>query len=134
MSSQLRLEVSTRYGLTMKVGVYRVENWQGAGPYNSALVGLRAMHESHGGNRPQPKDDGIALSLNVEHCGFGNRQDLDWWFQGFKRDLYRHKFNIAFYAVESELVRYGRRQLMFERGDLLPLERLPIIRNGKVLK
>lgn len=74
------------------------------------------------------------MSLNVEHCGFGSRADLDWWFQGYKRVLYRHGFNIAFYAVESDLVRYGRRQLMFERGDLLPHERFPMIRNGKILK
>jgi len=58
---------------------------------------------------------------------------LDWWFQGYKRVLYRYKFNVAFYHVAPSLVRYGRSQLMFERGDLLPSERFPIIRNGKVL-
>lgn len=118
----------------MYVGVYRVENWKGAGPYDSNHLGLHAMHEDHSGNRPHPMDDGIAQPLKVEHCGFGAREDLDWWFQGYKRVLYRHRFNIAIYLISSELVRYGGRQLMFERGDALPVERLPIIRNGKVLR
>lgn len=116
-----------------KVGVYRVENWRGAGPYNEAHTGLRAMHDAHSGNRPHPCDDGIARPLTTEYCGFGSREDLDWWFQGYKRVLYQYSFNIAFYTVAANLVRYGHRQLMFERGDLLPSERFPIVRNGKVL-
>lgn len=116
----------------MKVGVYRVENWHGAGPYNSELLGLQNMHEKHSGTRPHPTDDGIVSPLKVEHCGFRNRGELDWWFEGHKRALYRHGFNIALYHVESALVRHGGRQLMFERGDLLPIERFPVIRNGLV--
>ena len=81
-----------------------------------------------------PWDDGIAQPLNVEHCGFGDREALDWWFQGYKRVLYQYRFNIAVYVIASDLIRYGHRQVMFERGDLLPDERLPIIRNGKVLR
>jgi hypothetical protein len=70
---------------------------------------------------------------NGEVCGFGSREDLDWWFQSYKRDLYRAGFNIARYAVPGNLIRYGGHQLVFERGDLLPVERFPMIRNG-VLK
>jgi hypothetical protein len=116
------------------VGVYRVENWHGAGPYNESHTGLHAMHEAHTGNRPHPTDDGIACPLTTEHCGFSTRADLDWWFRGYKRVLHEYKFNIAFYLVKPQLIRYGHRQIMFERGDLLPVERYPIIRNGKVLR
>lgn len=117
----------------MQVAVYRVENWQGAGPYNFKHTGLWGMHTAHS-NRPLPWDDGIAKPLTVEHCGFGDREELDWWFQGYKRVLYQHRFNIAVYLIASNLIRYGNRQVMFERGDSLPVERLPIIRNGKVLR
>lgn len=67
-----------------------------------------------------------------EVCGFGSREDLDYWFQGYKYDLYRARFNIARYLVPGELIRYGGRQLVFERGDLLPIERYPMIRRGKL--
>lgn len=92
------------------------------------------MHEDHGGNRPHPMDDGIAQPLTVEHCGFKDRGDLDWWFQGYKRVLYQYRFNIAIYLIASDLIRYGNKQLMFERGDSLPVERHPIVRNRKVLR
>lgn len=92
------------------------------------------MHTAHTGSRPLPWDDGLTDPLETEHCGFGTREELDWWFQGYKRVLYQYKFNIAFYLVASELIRYGHRQVIFERGDLYPHERFPIIRNGEVLR
>lgn len=110
----------------------RVETWKGAGPYGSSNGGLLHMHAEHYGNRPEPKDDGILVLQHGELCGFGDRGDLDWWFTGFKYDLYQQGFNIARYLVPGELIRYGGHQLVFERGDLLPVERFPIIRNGKL--
>jgi len=97
-------------------------------------TGLWDMHNAHSGCRPLPWDDGIACPLETEHCGFSTREQLDWWFRGYKRVLYEYKFNIAFYLVASQLIRYGHRQIMFERGDLLPVERYPIVRNGEVLR
>lgn len=88
------------------------------------------MHAKHFGNRPEPQDDGILARISGEVCGFGDRADLDWWFKGFKYDLYRAGFNIARYCVPEELIRYGKRQLVFERADYLPVERYPMIRNG----
>jgi hypothetical protein len=90
------------------------------------------MHAAHYGSRPEPSDDGILVLQSGEVCGFGNRDDLDWWFAGYKYDLYRARFNIARYLVPGELIRYGGRQLVFERGDLLPVERYPMIRNGLI--
>lgn len=72
------------------------------------------------------------MLLDTEVCGFGSREDLDWWFQGYKRLLYREGFNVARYAVAAHLIRYGGRQLVFERGDSVPAERFPMIRGGKV--
>lgn len=92
------------------------------------------MHREHMGNRPTPHKDGIHRLLRKEHCGFQDREQLDWWFQGHKRALDRERFNIALYAVPSTLVRYGERQLVFERGDLIPVERMPVVRQGKVYR
>ena len=112
--------------------VYRAETWKGAGPYGSEYRNLLPMHVKHYGVRPQPSEDGILALKGTEVCGFGNREDLDWWFAGYKYDLYRARFNVARYLVPGELIRYGGRQLVFERGDLLPIERYPMIRNGKL--
>jgi hypothetical protein len=114
------------------VSVYKVETWQGAGPYDAKYITLERMHDAHAGTRPMPSDDGIPRLLSSEVCGFGSREDLDEWFKGFKRALYAEGFNIARYAVPSHLIRYGRTQLVFERKSLVPTTRLPIIRGGKV--
>jgi hypothetical protein len=90
------------------------------------------MHAKHYGIRPEPSEDGILGLQNGEVCGFGDRADLDWWFKGFKYDLYRAGFNIARYVLPGNLIRYGNRQLVFERGDLFPVERYPVIRNGLI--
>ena len=118
----------------VKVSIYRVETWQGDGPYGSHHGGLLPMHAKHFGNRPEPLNDGILALKRGEVCGFGDRADLDWWFKGFKYDLYRAGFNIARYAVPGNLIRYGGRQLVFEREDYLPVERSPVIRNGLIKK
>lgn len=72
------------------------------------------------------------MLLDTEVCGFGSREDLDWWFRGYKRILYRERFNVALYTVRPDLIRYGGHQLVFERGNLLPAERFPMLWNGKV--
>ena len=116
------------------VSVYKVETWQGAGPYNAKYVTLERMHDAHERTRPKPSADGIPRLLSSEVCGFATREELDEWFRGFKRALYAEGFNIARYAVPSHLVRYGRTQLVFERKDLIPTSRFPMIRNGKVIR
>lgn len=116
----------------MKVLVHRVETWSGAGPYQDHYTELHKMHQEHTGTRPVPQRDGIHKIRGSEHCGFPDRESLDWWFTGYKRALEREDFNIALYLVACELIRYGKHQVVFERGDLLPVERLPIVRSGKV--
>lgn len=118
----------------MKVSIYRIENWRGAGPYNYRLTELNKMHEEHRGNRPHPRDDGIAGLKRKEHCGFGSLEDLKWWFRGYLRALSLMGFNIAVYKVPLDRIRYGNRQLVFERGDLLPFEHLPVLQRGKIHK
>lgn len=119
----------------VKTSIYRVEDWKGAGPYDSHKHrGLHQMNTEHKGNRPSPAADGIARLLSSEVCGFQDREALDWWFQNHKRSLYQHGFNIAVYVVASHLIRYGQRQLVFERKGLVPVDRLPMIRGGKVIR
>lgn len=91
------------------------------------------MHDEHKGNRPTPYGDGLPKLLKVEHCGFPDMETLEWWFRGHKRALTKAGFNVAVYLVPPRLIRYGEKQLLFERGDLVPVERLPLVRNGKVM-
>lgn len=118
--------------MTSGVSIYRVENWRGAGPYNHKFTELRRMHDAHHINRPHPNEDGIAKLVKREYCGFGSREDLEWWFRGHKRSLDLTGFNIAVYKVALNKIRFGHRQLVFARGDLLPFEHLPILRNGRI--
>ena len=92
------------------------------------------MHQEHNGNRPKPSSDGVPRLLTSEYCGFATREELDWWFRSHKRTLYQEGFNIAVYLVPPELIRYGHRQLVFERGNLLPDYRLPIVRGMSLRK
>lgn len=119
------------------ITVYRVESWRGAGPYQdnyySSLFEMR-QHHACSDEHPAPITDGIHAMLGHEYCGFASLELLRRWFKGHKRALSRAGFNVAVYRVPPPLVRFGRRQLVFERGDLLPYEHLPIIKNGTVHK
>ena len=110
----------------MKVSVLRVEQRGGHGPYSAEYEeALYAMFEDHrSGEHPGPQDDpqlGKEI-LPGEHCGFATLDALDEWFEGYHDSLEELGFMIAKYSVPKELVRYGRQQLVFHRGDLWPTE------------
>lgn len=119
------------------ITVYRVESWRGAGPYQDDLrehLGEMFSHHDSSGAHPRPINDGIHSLSTQEYCGFASMELLRGWFKGHKRALSRAGFNVAVYRVPPPLVRFGRRQLVFERGDRLPYEHLPIIKNGTIHK
>ncbi|UDL16698.1 hypothetical protein SEA_ATUIN_5 [Arthrobacter phage Atuin] len=115
----------------MKVSIYRVEERRGgAGPYNrrntAALGDMFAEHGSCGEHVPPQKDE-LLLGINAdEHCGFATLEQLDAWFDGFHQRLADLGFMIAHYVVPLNLVRYGKTQALFVRGDSFPVEHLQL--------
>lgn len=110
----------------MKVSIYRVEERRGgAGPYNKRNAEtLGEMFAEHGsGSHLSPQQDDLLLGIAAdEHCGFATLEQLDQWFDGFHDRLHKLGFVVAHYIVPLNLVRYGKTQALFVRGDLFPTE------------
>lgn len=110
--------------------MYRVEERRGgAGPYNKrneqTLGEMFAKHSS--GTHLSPQQDELLQGIDAdEHCGFATLEQLDEWFEGFHDLLDKLGFVIGHYVVPVNLVRYGKTQAVFVRGDLFPVERLAI--------
>jgi hypothetical protein len=115
----------------VKVSIYRVEERRGgAGPYNNRNTAtLGEMFAEHGsGTHLSPHQDELLQGIESdEHCGFATLEQLDEWFHGFHAVLDRLGFVIAHYVVPLNLVRYGKTQALFVRGDLFPTETLPMM-------
>lgn len=114
----------------MLVSIYRVEAPRGGcGPYNNehGLI-LESMFEVHrAGGHPSPLQDWILQGIRPdEHCGFATLEQLDEWFDGFHDVLHELGFIVAKYEIPVYKVRYGATQAVFRRGDLFPVESLPI--------
>lgn len=88
------------------------------------------MFDDHGnedGKHPGPRGDELLGYIDPdEHCGFATREQLDKWFDGYHGALGKAGFIIAKYSVPVQLVRYGKTQLVFRRGDLFPIESEPV--------
>lgn len=114
----------------MKVSIYRVEERRGgAGPYNkSNAVTLGAMFAEHGsGTHLSPQQDELLLGIGAdEHCGFATLEQLDEWFAGYHDALSELGFVVAHYVMPLNVVRYGKTQALFVRGDTFPIEYLAL--------
>lgn len=114
----------------MKVSIYRVEERRGgAGPYNASNAdALGEMFAEHGsGTHLSPQQDELLMGIDAdEHCGFATLEQLDEWFSGYHDALAALGFVVAHYAVPLNLVRYGKTQALFVRGDLFPEEVLAL--------
>lgn len=84
------------------------------------------MFAQHGsGTHLSPEQDELLLGINAdEHCGFATLEQLDEWFEGYHAVLDKLGFVIAHYVVPLNLVRYGKTQALFVRGDHFPIEQL----------
>jgi hypothetical protein len=108
----------------MKVSIYRVEQPRGGfGPYaaefEAVLGGMFAEHRR--GSHPGPVQDELLGWIDpAEHCGFATLEHLHEWFDGYHNALHDAGFIIARYSVPLPLVRYGKTQAVFRRGDLWP--------------
>lgn len=114
----------------MKVSIYRVEQPRGGyGPYSpefqGALGNMFAEHRS--GNHHGPAQDELLGHIDPdEHCGFATREQLQEWFAGYESELSDLGFIVARYSVPVHIVRYGRTQAVFRRGDHFPVETLAL--------
>lgn len=109
----------------------RVEQLRGGyGPYSPEYTeALQAMFEDHGnGEHTGPADDPqLGFISGHEHCGFATLDALDEWFDGYHEALESLGFVIAKYLVPIQLVRYGKQQLVFNRGDHWPVEHMTLV-------
>jgi hypothetical protein len=115
----------------VKVSIYRVEERRGgAGPYNNSnTAALGEMFAEHGsGSHLSPQKDELLNGIHAdEHCGFATIEQLDEWFDGWHAVLDKLGFVIAHYVMPVNLVRYGKTQAVFTRGDRFPLEVMPLL-------
>lgn len=109
----------------------RVEQPRGGyGPYSPEYAEqLEAMFEDHGnGEHPGPGDDPqLGFIQPGEHCGFATIDQLDEWFDGYHEALQAEGFVISKYLVPLQLVRFGKQQVVFARGDLWPVEQMSLV-------
>lgn len=114
----------------MKVSIFRVEQPRGGfGPYSrefeSVLGAMFTQHRS--GSHPGPVQDDLLGHIDPEeHCGFATLEQLQEWFQGWERELAEAGFVMVRYSVPVHIVRYGRTQAVFRRGDHFPVETYPL--------
>jgi len=114
----------------MKVSIYRVEQPRGgSGPYSwdyaDTLEDMFSEHE--GGIHVSPRQDDMLGYIDPdEHCGFATLDQLRVWFAGWEEELASLGFIVARYSVPLPLVRYGKTQAVFRRGDLFPEDSQPI--------
>lgn len=84
---------------------------------------LRHMNMVHGdADHPDPDDDHMLEGIYPdEHCGFATLCALENWFAGYEDALAEEGYGISVYTVPLQSVRYGAKQALFLRGDLMPV-------------
>lgn len=102
--------------------VFRFEDIEGTGPYTGHLRydgegELEAALWSHqDATHPSPYEEG--LHPNGKHCGFKNRKQMTDWFTARERDLlFENGYRLLQYAVPSEHVAVGNKQVVFTRAE-----------------
>jgi hypothetical protein len=114
----------------MKVSIFRVEDADGAGPYNGTswsdeLMDMIDEHvaESHPSPHTDPMLNGIYPD---EVCGFATIDAAEEWFAGYADALADAGFHLSVYTVPLADVRYGKEQALFRRGTLYPIRTMSI--------
>lgn len=104
--------------------VYRVENKEGDGPYNSTgyVEELHEMAIEHRNDaHPNPWRDEMLQSISSEErCGFSSVWDVRRWFEGFTIRLAENGYHVSIYDVPYEDIRHGESQVLFTRRGLKP--------------
>lgn len=108
-----------------KVIVYRVEDPHGLGPYN---MSAQASHLCWWGgdlHHPGPHEDGIGRTIYWEHFGFESAQHvIDWFYQDDDPAEELESLGLSVTVWETDQVRYGGRQLVFDRENAKLVRRM----------
>lgn len=115
--------------VSKQLKIWRVETMNGGrGPYCSGTDSLEGMFTAHLElEHATPLHDGIYTMQETDYCGFVSREQLDKWFTGWEQQLADAGFAVAVYDVPLDKIKFGRTQVVFERGDSFPVAHMPIM-------
>jgi hypothetical protein len=104
----------------MTFGVYRWENSDGLGPYNTRDDDgryLKIFDHTNDGWHPSPFNAGETGGIQKgELCGFKNLQQMSNWFTVDEQNKMReYGFELVRIWVDSDYVRVGLSQVVFSR-------------------
>jgi hypothetical protein len=99
--------------------VYRIENDNEIGPYTS---GYAYIPEYAPGVHPSPPEDGLGRIEDHEYCAFESLEKAREWFgyPGVVEAL--EGFSLVVREVADNLVRFGRKQVVFPLKDSETIE------------
>jgi len=101
--------------------VYRVEDSDGRGPYNSYMAHVPGLLMAHNQEGPKTRPNTYAdpklrhIMQDHEFCGFTSLTDMGQWFEGFGEALEDNDFTITEYEIDPSLVLHGSGQVVFEK-------------------
>jgi len=104
--------------------VFRVEDWEGGGPYMFAgerphatgkLELMPYVHKAP--EHPSPQTEGIATTYSMEnyYCGFESLDKMKVWFKNFETALFESYMDVTEWEVEKEFIKFGKKQLIFQK-------------------
>jgi hypothetical protein len=104
-----------------KVGLYRVQNADGSGPYNSLPTeyykgNSLTYHGNEGDDiHPMPRHDGLDEYISyTEKFAFASLKQLMSWFSTTEISwLTKHGFSVYRVWVDTDRVKYGNHQCTF---------------------
>lgn len=111
---------------TSKIIVYRVENYEGLGPYQGQSYGplSKLCHKHNNSNYPCLVEDFYGTMPSWDYVfGFQSYQHYKKWFFGFIGLMRSHGFKLSKYEIESSKIIIGKsgKQIIFQKSDAIKL-------------
>jgi hypothetical protein len=95
---------------TIAMYIYRVEDYNGKGPYFNDTMIILSPHN----NQPLPRQDNLTIT-EEDYCCFNSIEQLHAWFYQDYATLELHGFFIAIYSVPDLCVKIGSTQCLFNK-------------------
>ncbi len=99
----------------MKTIIYRIENADKLGPYQSNGRDRLTDRHYNSAECPSPHCDGINFHTYVHYSAFASIEQLTAWFGDVLDILKKEGYSIAVYEVLNEAVLFGCKQVAFVR-------------------
>lgn len=110
--------------------VYRWENENGRGPYIGGNLRLgNILRRRHNDRKyyPNPSHDGLGYIYPAEVCGFRSLRQMHKWFSPDDiRLLMRYGYKLVVYDVDEENIRFGRKQIVFNKEEAKPVREVKL--------